>query len=711
MAIGQSPSYYCSPMAEPITCESSISRVVVYARGAVVTRKVELPVGLSGEACDLVVDGITPMAEPGSIRTGVDGERTITGIQAPLAWAQPDEPKPVDEDAVRAKQREARRVQLRRERVQYRLNYLQGMSIQADLKPPKHTPDQSVPGINERLGATIGTADLVHELLTALEIEQRELHEQAEKLATEIQELRRRPPSRQPDGPFRQVRISLAPGTEHLRALEVSYRVDAARWWPAYSARLTNGGKNAEFAVEAFVAQLTLEDWKDARVSLCTADMISDLTLPELQSLRLGRKQEPKATGFREPPEGLAAMFEAHDAAFGGPSGGEPSPEDMKVYGEPPEDYDDGGVEEVASAEMMDMALDDYAEDESLKRRDKERSGGKGMAKKAARSEMAPEVVMAAPASPPMAMSRSMANVGSAFGGGAPAGAVMPKPAPEPEPEPTGVDEQWLDYDSLVLAGPDNYRRGRLEYSDAGRYQYASRSRDNIEGAAAPRGAADPLYSRGMFDHQFDADGLVEIASTGRAQRVRLIARPAKSRMAFRCVPLEDERVFREVEIENPLEAPLLPGPVDVFMDGALMITSEVDAVDRGGTIRFGLGEEQRVRVARNVRAREESKGVFGGKIAMDHDVTFEAASSLAGDIELELVDRLPVTDDKDIDIELIKSEPKAEKYTQSERHSYVRGGLHWKLPLKAGSTAKVSLTYRIGFDKDYELNGGNRRD
>ena len=141
------------------------------------------------------------------------------------------------------------------------------------------------------------------------------------------------------------------------------------------------------------------------------------------------------------------------------------------------------------------------------------------------------------------------------------------------------------------------------------------------------------------------------------------------------------------------------------------MITSEVDAVDRGGTIRFGLGEEQRVRVARNVRAREESKGVFGGKIAMDHDVTFEAASSLAGDIELELVDRLPVTDDKDIDIELIKSEPKAENYTQSERHSYVRGGLHWKLPLKAGSTAKVSLTYRIGFDKEYELNGGNRRD
>jgi hypothetical protein len=146
-------------------------------------------------------------------------------------------------------------------------------------------------------------------------------------------------------------------------------------------------------------------------------------------------------------------------------------------------------------------------------------------------------------------------------------------------------------------------------------------------------------------------------------------------------------------------------------MDGALLITSEVDATDRGGTIRFGLGEEQRVRVARNVRAREESKGVFGGGIAMDHEVTFEAASSLAADIELELVDRLPVSDDKEIEVELLSSEPKAERYGQDERHAHVRGGLRWKLPVKAGGTAKAGLKYRIAFDKDFELNGGNRRD
>src|SRR5690606_23516182 len=136
---------------------------------------------------------------------------------------------------------------------------------------------------NERLGAALETADLVAELLSKLDTEERALRRSLEKLNTELAQLSQQRLAAPQGGPQRQVRVALAPGSEHLRALEISYNVSAARWWPAYAARLGNGGKNAEFAVEAFVAQQTLEDWKDARISLCTADMVSDLTLPELQ--------------------------------------------------------------------------------------------------------------------------------------------------------------------------------------------------------------------------------------------------------------------------------------------------------------------------------------------------------------------------------------------------------------------------------------------
>jgi hypothetical protein len=705
-------------MSDPITCGSRISRVVVYARGAVVTRRVELPVGLPAEACAIHVDGVTPMAEPGSVRTEVDGERRITGVQAPLVYPQADKPLDLDQQAIKRKQREVRRNQQRRDRVRYRMQLVEGIHLQSDLSAPEPEEGNPQVGIIDRVGSSLAASDLVNELLTRLDAEFRKLEAEAAKLAAELQQLYARPVAHRSNEPHRRIVITLGPGNEHLRSLEFSYNVNAARWWPAYSARLTNGGKNAEFAVEAFVAQNTLEDWVDAQVSLCTADMISDLTLPELQSLRLGRSQPPKSTGFREPPEGLDAMFANYDAQFGqsyAPPTTVVSSYDMArtvdtgVLAARPQPMPEVRMQAPASPPMGAAASMSYKADAPA---DELYDDGIGI------DEMAKDKVGRARSAPAKSAKKEMqrrdaegemAEEDLAFGGGgkgAPAEA-----APEPEPDAPGVSDTWLDFDALELAQNGTHRRGRLGAAAAPYFSRASELRSAIEYLGAPAMAQDPLYSRGLFDHRYDADGIVEIPSATTPQRVRLMAKPAKSRMTFRCVPLEDERVFREVEIENPLEAPLIGGPVDVFMDGALLITSAIGATDRGGVIRFGLGEEQRVRVARNVRAKEESKGMFKGGTAMEHTVLIEAASSLAGDIELEIVDRLPVTDDKDIKVELIASSPRApEKYNQQERGSHVRGGLLWKLALKAGSTAQISFDYRIGFDKDHELIGGNRR-
>src|SRR5688500_356541 len=130
-------------MSDPITCGSRISRVVVYARGAVVTRRVELPVGLPAEACALHVDGVTPMAEPGSVRTEVDGERRITGVQAPLVYPQADKPLDLDQQAIKRKQREVRRNQQRRDRVRYRMQLVEGIHLQSDLSAPE--PEEGNP--------------------------------------------------------------------------------------------------------------------------------------------------------------------------------------------------------------------------------------------------------------------------------------------------------------------------------------------------------------------------------------------------------------------------------------------------------------------------------------------------------------------------------------------------------------------------------------
>src|SRR3954466_3561661 len=69
----------------PIDCESRIERVGGDARGAVVTRKVELPAELPEGPLDLRVSGVTALAEAGSLRAITLGDREVTALRPRLA--------------------------------------------------------------------------------------------------------------------------------------------------------------------------------------------------------------------------------------------------------------------------------------------------------------------------------------------------------------------------------------------------------------------------------------------------------------------------------------------------------------------------------------------------------------------------------------------------------------------------------------------------
>src|SRR5947209_19518746 len=83
------------PWPMSIICGSRIESVVVHARGALVTRQVEipdaLPDGLPGGEVVLLVPGLSLLAQPGSLRASLQGARQITtaqlGLHVPAAEA------------------------------------------------------------------------------------------------------------------------------------------------------------------------------------------------------------------------------------------------------------------------------------------------------------------------------------------------------------------------------------------------------------------------------------------------------------------------------------------------------------------------------------------------------------------------------------------------------------------------------------------------
>ena len=77
----------------------------------------------------------------------------------------------------------------------------------------------------------------------------------------------------------------------------------------------------------------------------------------------------------------------------------------------------------------------------------------------------------------------------------------------------------------------------------------------------------------------------------------------------------------------------------------------------------------------------------------------------------MEVVDRVPVSDEKGLEVKVLSSTPEAAPYKQEDRGHPVRGGLRWKVTLAPGEKRKLDLRYRVSLSAKDELVGGNRRD
>jgi hypothetical protein len=657
-----------------ISAESRIVRVSVHARGAVVTRSVQLPELPEGEV-DLLIGGITPLCDAGSVRAELRGAREVVslsaGLHVPAETARPGASVEKLAELGRKKDRlAAEREELEAER---------GQLAQLALQPRLRLGGRFEP-VDERVNEALAASSLLSELSAKLDERRGNLSQQLRELqhqidAAALEDAQRSAFERMGTGhPTRQVKVRVGAGGA-VQSLDLSYHVPAARWWPVYTLRLSDGGKQAAWWLEALVAQRSGEDWRGVKLSLATADLIEDARLPELPSLRLGRKQ-PAKKAYRPAPEGLEQMFAFYDRAFPKPMlepPPPPAPKPQPVRAAPPE-----------------LAMARFAAD-----------------------------VMSAPR-------KSSSFLGGLFpGGGAPAAAPAPAPVAKtmaldvgggdfepPPPEPSAIEpgDAWLDFDRLMMAGPGEDRRGRLRLGDPGGADNASFAVGQIE-SLAPDKVRDPRETRGPFDHLHEADGSGDVPSDGVPQRITVGVAEAPCNMFYRAVPREAPEVYREARLKNPFPNPLLAGPVDVYVEGSLLLASEIEHIDVGGEMTVGLGVEERIRVARNARVEEGTAGLLGGSVVVDSEITIDLSSSLNREARIEVADRIPVSDEDDLTVTLVSSKPPHADYSQKERGAPIRKGLSWTLPLAPSGKGQIVFRYKLSFPGKNELLGGNRRE
>ncbi|MCA8922310.1 MAG: DUF4139 domain-containing protein [Planctomycetes bacterium] len=723
-----------------VAVTSRVVRAEVYARGAQVTRRLELSPEVGG-AQALVVAGVSAHAVPSSLRATVEGPGAVRGVRSRLVRERTLDPAALERQLEEARQAlrdlegEVHWLRTRRERLERIAPRAHLHEEELEGKPrPTRAPQA-------RIADALAVQRLRGGLLEAVEAElataEARLREQSQLCARLLDAS-----SADPEGRVtRTVTVELDPDQPTPRALEVSYVVPTARWWPAYTARLEAGGQAARWQLEAFVCQVSGEDWEGVELSLATSDLISDASFPELPAQRLGRRR-PTKRAFRAPPEGLDALFAAFDRdrgrllraaatleaspanertgsfaavgsiepddpfephahsldAFGGaPPGGMPSDSGLLSGG-------------FASAMPLGVDLDDLSMD---------RSGSGAYDPFEADADLPAPAPMPEPKSASRGPTRSRGSKGERSkkldvgGGGRMRERALTREGAAlgltPEPD-WSAPEQWLDFDGLELQGVDGPHRGRLRPAAAPAPGVGAAQRE-LAAHQPPGDPADPLAARGSFDHRFVAAAPVDVPSGLSDQRVRLSELHTAVSQRLRCVPVVEERVYREAELINPCDAPLLAGPVEVFFDDAFLTRTRIEAVPRGGAMRLGLGEEERVRVVRRVTTEESAQGFLSGTTLVDHRVTYEVASQLGVPVTLELLDRVPLAgEDQSLEVLDVASTPVSEPYPPDRKQAGPKGGRRFVLALEPGASATCELRYRLSFSAKLEVEGGNAR-
>jgi hypothetical protein len=731
------------------TLESEIQAVAVYLSGAVITRVAKLTA--QGEWPSHVrISGLPLAIDDASVKARLESG---DGLEAPgvesfrvaLEVVGGAVAEPPEEEALRQARQELLALEGRQKLLERLAGRLAAMPL-----PSRPAPAEGEPPPPSPHAGRIALMDFQQRRLAALHGELRELRSQLKtaREALEALEDRKRRASVDREPRRNELRKTVvvalrAPRGESPGAarLVLEYYVPGTRWAPAYSVHFDSDWSHATLEVRAMVAQRTGEDWRNVRLAVSTAAMQAWIELPELASLRVGRWQSPAKSGWRAAPEGADRLYTDYDRDTAAWKRAQPRAAvmpDAKIPAMTLKASSDTG--EFAAAAIAGVASAPPAAPPAPGEFTRLFSAPAAPAAPAAQAAGLPApppaefTTMFSEPPPPMppAPARGRPLVGAGR-----FAMRLSTPAAPPAAEPilpagtmperiTQPAASALDYPALYMPGPDDAGRGKLARAEAAatvevfaqarvrvRVNAAAlvqaAQRDAASTSELPPGHAVPSSPEG-FDYAYGAPVPVDIPSDGRFHSIPIAECEADVRRYYVTVPRESPEVFRFAEIGNPMDAPLLPGPAEVYAGGSFLMTAPMRMTPPKGMIKLGLGVEQQIKVARNTTFAEEGTGIMGGSLVLKHEIDIGLRNLLRTPAEIEVRERVPVAREGEEHLKVTtRATPPWQPYEPPEES--LRGGYRWQIRMAPTEETRLHAAYHITIPAKMEVAGGNRRE
>jgi len=210
--------------------------------------------------------------------------------------------------------------------------------------------------------------------------------------------------------------------------------------------------------------------------------------------------------------------------------------------------------------------------------------------------------------------------------------------------------------------------------------------------------------SRGTLSTSFSIKHRDTIPSGPDPTKVTIAMDGVKVEKEYIAVPKHLKKTFLNAKVKNISGAPLLAGPVNLFLDGAFVHTGNIGYIVPKETFEMPVGPDPGIRVERTVMERESKvkKALFQKtKVEMPAGYAIKVKNLKEQTVAVTVRDLVPVSKDEKIAINVETISPNVLKPKEEETK---KGILSWKLTLAPGEEKTITVKYTVIHPKEIEI-------
>lgn len=182
------------------------------------------------------------------------------------------------------------------------------------------------------------------------------------------------------------------------------------------------------------------------------------------------------------------------------------------------------------------------------------------------------------------------------------------------------------------------------------------------------------------------------IVSDGDITSIEINTFKLDAQYEYFAAPIVNENVFLTTTFKDWEQYNLLPGEASIYFKGAYAGKTAIDPYTTKEEMILSLGIDPNITVTRKQIKDFKSKTFIGINRVVDRTYDLEVKNNKAIAIDLKLMDRIPISQNKEIKVDDVE--------TNSADYTAKNGLLSWKLNLKPGQSKKETFSFQLRYPK-----------